>query len=204
MTASLRSYVSTLAEKVQTESMAFTDTTHEAAAQSFLEDQNVKQMVSSYEHYTTNDLTLVEDPDQAFLKQYADHIASALSPRGQREKVSAYPLYLNAKKAPSDSKRQQYVQKLKKAQDHYTAIRTKLLTMDVPAEAAEHHIDLVNSISVLAARIKGMEKITTDPIRAIIHGTAYKTQAQAFVVSYRRVQAYLAEHDIALKDRSAS
>jgi len=197
LTDQFRNYVSTLAQESQTnEDISLDSSTQEAAVEQFFKEHDIKEMVTSYTKFQQSDLSLVTDADQTQIKKYADRLSRILYPEGERRKLSAYPIYLKAKKAQAQQKRDKHIRRLEQAAQHYASIRDNLLTMNVPESAAQNHLALINSMSVLTARVKEMVHLTDNPVRAIIHAAAYKTQTQALVGAYRKTVRYFEQRNL--------
>ena len=140
--------------------------------------------------YDFGDLKIGNDESQAALRRYGNAVGEVLktNPGGENELE-----IVNRAVEKGDAT---LLNNLAARIRHYESARDTLLNIQTPKSSATLHLDLVNSLNVLAATVNAMTKLFEDPVRTLGTIQAYPESASAFFETTQAVSAYLRSQGI--------
>lgn len=89
-----------------------------------------------------------------------------------------------------------YLKKLDPIIEGYHNTVTALIAMPVPQSAVQKHLDFVNSMNVILARIEDMRAYYTDTVRGLEATTYYSVNVLAFQKTTKQLISYFSEKGI--------
>lgn len=138
---------------------------------------------SSAKHYTLADIQIENDVN---LDAYASSVTKALRDAGQ---VREYELSVFARAIEKENNEE--LQKLAETAKIYTAIKNKLLALEVPGDVAPEHLAFVNSMEGLAHEIQRMSEWGGDPLDALVLVGTYGTAEDDMVGALDALFAFM-------------
>lgn len=173
---------------LQTENVS--DEQKQQVLKSFLEQENVSAMLRNYKTYTLQDLTIrnvTTESVSEYVEGFEKNILVNADIQGLENELVIY------KKAQygTETEKKLAETNLLVIESTYQNILSSLLSLRVPVNIAENHLELLNQISISISRVNGMAFINRDPLRARIYAEAYEQQIPEFTKAYDNVIVYI-------------
>ncbi|MEX0672794.1 MAG: hypothetical protein WDZ82_03390 [Candidatus Paceibacterota bacterium] len=166
------------------------------ALRGFLERADVKNELRRFRAYTQKDLTINDKVADEDRRDYGNKVAQIFIDNSSPYNVTSLSIYRKAREIDDGGLREELINELRNTRLRYERMQNELVQLNVPEDAVEVHLALLNSSSLLEKRVAGMTLFSLDPIRGVVNAGAYKPQSKYFVESYEQLVAYLEEHEV--------
>ena len=145
--------------------------------------------------HTVFELTLLDEQSSkniVILKKYGAEIKAALMPYQKPGRKVEPELALAALEKGNKVAAVSELTALAALRAEHEAVIAALLKISVPADAADIHLALVNTIARIAQLTENMENILEDPVRAISSAQEFAQEEKNLLANYESINKYFA------------
>jgi hypothetical protein len=136
--------------------------------------------------YVSKNLHVISETDQATVKKYKTEVGSMLKKR--KAEIAVDPTYIIGVAIARED--ENMLKRLDPIILTGKSSVTDLLGVNVPSDAVQLHLKLINVSSALVADLENIRKLSTDPASALVGISQYTNNLQEFENSINNLDAY--------------
>ena len=136
--------------------------------------------------YTANNIHIIQQTDKQTAQNYLGDINQSLKTNSPKNTESELVILDKAVKSGKESD----LAKLDPIIAGYRGIIVDLISINVPSDAVNLHLNFLNTISNITANIEAMRQTFSDPVRSFAGVSQYKIHALDLVTSMEKLDQY--------------